>query len=80
MPKLVVEVVDVVVSNFHEWWERKGGVEEGEKWRRSRTAADDRPSTGRRTDRRQNQRRKEERKGKGKVMGEMGAAWECEGC
>ena len=40
---MVVEIVDVVVSNFHEGWERKGGVEFGEKWRRSRTAADDRP-------------------------------------
>ena len=35
--------MDVVVSNFHEGWGRKVGVEEGEKWMRSRTAADDRP-------------------------------------
>ena len=35
--------MDVVVSNFHEGWERKGGVEEGEKWWRSRTAAAGRP-------------------------------------
>ena len=85
LPKLVVEVVDIVVSNFHEGWERKEGVEEGEKWRRSRAAADDRPvdeksSTGRRTVRRQNQGRKEEKKGKRKVMGEMGAAWDVKGC
>ena len=34
--------MDVVVSNFHEGWERKGGVEVGEKRRRSRTAVDER--------------------------------------
>ena len=43
LPKLVVEVVDVVVSNFHEGWEKKGGVEVGEKWKRSRAAADGQP-------------------------------------
>ena len=40
LPKLVVEVVDVVVSNFHEGWERKEGVEEGEKRGGIRAAAD----------------------------------------
>ena len=40
---MVVQVVDVVLSNFREGCERKGGVEVGEKWRRSRAAADDRP-------------------------------------
>ena len=60
-------------SKFDEGWKRKGGVEVGEKWRRSRSAADDRPvvgksSTGRRMGRRQIQERGEERKGEGKKM------------
>ena len=42
----MVEVVDVVVSNFHEGWERKGGVKVGEKWKRTRAAADGRPVDG----------------------------------
>ena len=40
---MVVDVVDIVMSNFHEGWERKGGVEVGEKWRRIRASAEGRP-------------------------------------
>ena len=43
LPKSVVEVEDVVVSNFHEGWERKEGVEEGEKRGGNRAAAAGRP-------------------------------------
>ena len=59
---MVVEVVDVVVSNFHERWERKGGVEVGEKWRRSRAVTDDRPVDERIVGK-PKEERKEKRKG-----------------
>ena len=51
-----------------EWkWVKSGGEAE-------QLPTVDRSTGSQRTDRRQNKGRKEERKGKGKVMGEMGAA------
>ena len=80
---MVVEVVDVMVSNFHEGWKRKGGVEVGEKWWRSRAAplVDRSIGTRRPVDRRPEAKvkgEKEKGKGKGKRGGILGAALECE--
>ena len=72
LPKSGVEVEDVVVSNFHEGWERKGGVEVGEKRGGSRAAADDRPVDERFVGKTKGEKKRKKRKGK--VMGEIGAA------
>ena len=68
----MVEIVDVVVNNFHEGCERKGGVKEGEKGKK----------TGRQTTSNENKREEGERrkggKEKGKVMGDR-SDWECGG-
>ena len=74
---MVVEVVDVVVSNFHEGWKRKGGVEVGEKWWRSRaTPPVDRSTVTRRpVDRRPEAElngRERRKRGKGKRGGILG--------